>query len=616
MNRKLWTLLAVLIAFMLVLGACNNEEESSGSDTEGTTEPAKTEGDKDKEEDKEEEPAAEEDSSEFAQKVEHEGDAIDGGILKVALGTDTPFEGIFSLVLYQNGVDADILDYASNSIFSVDGDFLIDDRGIATLEADPDTNKATIKIREGVKWSDGEPLKIEDVMLPYLIIGHPEYQGIRYDGDFKNIVGAEEYNAGTADTISGLKKIDETTLEISFKKLSPAIYSGGDGLWSSAEPSHILKDIPVGQLLESDPVRKNPLSLGAFKFEKIIPGESVQFVKNEHYFKGEPKLDGVLLKVVPSSSISKALETGEYHMTAGSLPATKYAEVKDFKNASILVQPELSYSYLGFKLGKFDTKAKLSTMDPNAKMANLNLRMAMGYALDVESVNEAYYDNLRTRATGLIPPAFASFYDDTLEGIKYDPAKAEQLLDEAGYKDIDGDGFRETPEGEKLEINYAGMSGDVTAEEMAAYWIQNWRDVGLKVVLTTGRLIEMNSFYDKVEADDPEIDIYMGAWGTGTNPSPSGLYGKDAAFNYSRFTSPELDELLIAIDSPEAFDSAKRAQAFRDFQVYMSEQVPVIPTQFRSAIYVVNKAVKNYDVTFGTDFGLHELQLVSEEPLK
>ncbi|MER2237541.1 MAG: ABC transporter substrate-binding protein, partial [Psychrobacillus sp.] len=247
---------------------------------------------------------------------------------------------------------------------------------------------------------------------------------------------------------------------------------------------------------------------------------------------------------------------------------------------------------------------------------NLNLRMAMGYALDVESVNEAYYDNLRTRATGLIPPAFASFYDDTLEGLKYDPAKAEQLLDEAGYKDIDGDGFRETPEGEKLEINYAGMSGDVTAEEMAAYWIQNWRDVGLKVVLTSGRLIEMNSFYDKVEADDPEIDIYMGAWGTGTNPSPLGLYGKDSAFNYSRFTSPELDELLAAIDSPDAFDSAKRAQAFRDFQVYMSEQVPVIPTQFRSAIYVVNKAVKNYDVTYGTDFGLHELQLVSEEPLK
>lgn len=93
MNKKLWTLLAVLIAFMLVLGACNNDEESSGSNTEGTTEPAKTEEDKDKEEDKEEEPAAEEGTSEFSQKVEHEGDAIDGGILKVALGTDTPLKG-------------------------------------------------------------------------------------------------------------------------------------------------------------------------------------------------------------------------------------------------------------------------------------------------------------------------------------------------------------------------------------------------------------------------------------------------------------------------------------------------------------------------------------------
>lgn len=614
MNKKLWSLLAVLLTFMLVLGACNSEDDKSSegaTETEGTTETATEEG----AEEEAEEPAVDTEGL-FPLTVDNEGEAIEGGTLKVALGTDTPFKGVFSWSLYDDAYDAEIMNYASNVIFGTDGDFLVNDKGIATLEVDQDNNKVLVKIPADVKWSDGEPLKVEDLIYPYLIIGHPDYEGIRYDGDFQNIVGAVEYHDGAADTISGLKKVDETTLEISFKKLSPAIFSIGDGLWGYAEPSHTLKDVPIGQLLESDPVRKNPVTLGAFKFEKIVPGESVQFARNEHYWKGASKLDGVLLKVVPSTSIAKAIESGEYDMTAGKLPATTYPQVKDLQNITILAQPELSYSYLGFKLGKYDTAQGISIMDPNAKMADVKLRQAMGYALDVEQVNEVYYDNLRSRANSLIPPVFASFYDPTLKGYTYDADKAIAILDEAGYKDTDGDGFRETPKGEKLEISMASMAGDAIAEEMAAFWMQNWADVGLKVELATGRLIEFNSFYDKVEADDPEIDIYMAAWGTGTNPSPSGLYGKEAAFNMSRFTSPELDELLAAIDSPEAFDPEYRANAFREWQEYMEENAQVIPTQFRTAIYTINKRVKHYDVNYDTEFDWSEIELLAEEPIK
>lgn len=96
------------------------------------------------------------------------------------------------------------------------------------------------------------------------------------------------------------------------------------------------------------------------------------------------------------------------------------------------------------------------------------------------------------------------------------------------------------------------MSGSDTDEAIAEYYRQNWKEVGLNVELTTGRLIEFNSFYDKVEADDPEIDMYMAAWKTGTNPSPSGLYGEGAEFNLSRFVSAELTEMLEDIDSEKS----------------------------------------------------------------
>lgn len=609
MKKQHWSLLALLFALVLALAACSgNTAEEKPEDTDKPEETDTTT-------DAPEETDTASDAL-FDLAVTNEGEAIDGGILKVAMVKDEPFAGIFSWELYEDAYDADIMGYASNSLFEVDGNFMITDEGsIASLDVDQENNKVTVKIREGVKWSDGEPLTIEDVILPYLIIGHPDYTGVRYDSQFQNIIGAEEYNAGTADTISGLKQIDDHTLEISFKQLSPAIFYGGDGLWTYAAPAHQIADIPVAELVEHDAVRKNPVTLGAFKFKNIVPGESVEFEKNEHYWKGEPKLDGVIVQVVPSSSISVALGSGEYDL-AFAFNATKMPEIENYENISVLGRPELYYSYLGFKVGKFDTENGINVTDfEGSKVGDVKLRQAMGYALDIEAVSEIYYNGLRERANSLIPPVFESFYDASLEGYVFDPAKAESILDEAGYVDVDGDGLREDPNGEKLEIKLAAMSGDATQEDIISYYLQNWKDVGLNVTLTTGRLIEFNSFYDKVQADDPEIDIFMGAWGTGTNPSPSGLYGAVDQFNFSRYTSDELEALVKGIDSPQAFDAEWRAEQFKAFQQHIEEVATTIPMQFRYEIFPVNKRVKNYSVDYSEPTELHEIELVAEEPI-
>jgi len=554
-------------------------------------------------------------AAQLALEVTNKGDVIQGGVLNVAMVKDEPFQGVFLAELSEDAYDSTLMGYASNGIFETDGDFLITDEGIASLKVDQATNKATIKIREDVKWSDGEPLKIEDLIRPYLIIGHKDYTGVRYDADLQNIVGIEEYHQGSADSISGLKKIDNRTLEISFKKLSPAIFSGGDGLWSYAAPDHILKNIAVANLMESDAVRNKPVTLGAFKFDKIVPGESVQFVKNENYWKGVPKLDGVVVKVVPSSSISVAIKSGEYDIVSN-FDATKWEEIKNLDNIAILGRPELYYSYMGFKLGKYDSAKGEVVVDEHAKMNNKELRQAMGYALDVEQVSEVYYNNLRERANSLIPPAFKSFYDKSMTGFTYNPKKAKTLLDKAGYKDTNNDGFREDPDGKKLEIKLAAMASDTTQEDIVAFYQQNWKDVGLNVTLTTGRLIEFNSFYDKVQADDSGVDVFMAAWATGTNPSPAGLYSKKAEFNFSRYTSDKLEKTLENIDSPVAFDVKYRAKEFRDWQEYMADEAAVIPIQFRYSIIPVNKRVKSYNIDYVNGTELHEIELVADEGVK
>lgn len=604
MTKKKWAVASSLaLSSMLVLAACGDEEETTTNE-EGTetTEEGTEEGTTDV-------------GASLGTDTTNSDDAIEGGTLKVALVAESPFQGIFSWTLYEDGYDADIMEYTTNSIFETDGDFLATDEGIASMSVDEEAKVVTIKIREGVKWSDGEPLKVEDLMLPYEIIGHPDYTGVRYDADFKNIVGAEEYNAGTADTISGIKKVDETTMTIEVKEVSPAIASVGAGIWGYAEPSHIIKDIPVAELVEHDAVRVNPVTLGPFKINKIVPGESVEYVKNEHYWKGEPKIDGVLLKVVPSSSAAVALQNGEYDMAVG-FGATQYDQIENLENIEILAREELYYSYLGFKLGKFDTTAGQVVMDEKAKMADKNLRKAMGYALNIEEVSDVYYYGLRSRANSFIPPVFSSFHNPDLPGYTYDPDKAIELLDEAGYVDTDGDGIREDKDGNPLEIKLATMAGDDIAEQITQYWLQNWADVGLNVTLSTGRSIEFNAFYDKVQADDPEIDIFMGAWGTGTNPSPMGLYSNDAAFNFSRFATDESQELLVAIDSPEAFDADFRAEKLLAWEELMAEEAPVIPMNNRLELTPVNKRVKNYSIDYTTDLGLEDLELTAEEPIK
>lgn len=611
MKKQRWALLAMLFALMFVLAACGGdkkEETNKGTDTN------KGGGDTTNEEATNEEDG-------FPLSVTNDGDAIEGGTLMVAMQKDEPFQGIFSYALYEDAYDSDLMSFASNSIFETDGDFLLTDKGIASIttkeaEKEGDPNIVTIKIRDGVKWSDGEALKIEDLILPYEIIGHAKYTGVRYDENFRNIIGAEEYHAGTADTISGLKKIDDTTLELHLKEISPSLASGGDGILTYAEPSHILGDVAVDALVEHDAVRKNPVTLGAFVIDRIVPGESVQYKANDNYWQGRPKLDAVIVKVVPSSSIAKALESGEYDL-ALSFGSSKYVEIENLKNIDILARPELYYSYLGFKLGKWDSEKNEVAMDlDNSKMGDLNLRKAMAYALNVEEVTEAFYEGLRERSNAFIPPVFSSFHNADLEGYNYDPEKAKQLLDEAGFKDVDGDGIREDKDGNKLEIKFATMSGDDVAEQIAAFWLQNWKDVGLNVVYTDGRTIEFNSFYDKVQADDPNIDIFMAAWGVGSNPSPSGIYSHNAQYNFSRYTSDSLKETLKNIDSNKSFDAAYRSEQFAAFEQEMFDQAPVVPMMYRLELTPVNKRVKNYSIDYANPTKLHEIELVAETPFK
>ena len=559
-------------------------------------------------------------SIKFETETQNKDNAVPGAVLSVAMVKDSPLVGIFNEAMYKDSYDGDIIEwFLTNTILDIDENFEITDTGIATLNVDPENKKATIKIKDGMKWSDGQPIVADDVIYPYEVIGNKDYTGVRYSDESAKIVGMEEYKAGKASTISGIKKVDDKTVEISFKEIGQGIFTGGNGLLIFAMPKHYLKDVPIKDLEKSEKVRTKVVVAGPYTISSIVPGESIELKANPNYFRGKPKTEKVTIQVVNSQTITAAMKSGKYDIVF-SIPTELYKIYKDFDNIETLGRQELYYSYLGFKMGKYDKAKGENVVNPNAKMADLKLRQALAYGLDINQMVKAFYDGLREKATSSVPPVFGKYYPKDLAGFPYDPEKAKKLLDEAGYKDVNGDGYREDKNGKPFEIKIAAMSGGDIAEPLVQFYIQQWKEIGIKGVLATGRLIEFNSFYDKVEADDPEIDVYFAAWGVGTNLSPFETAGRKSMFNYTRFASDENDKLMAEVASPKTLtDPNYKPEAYKKWQEYYINQAVEVPLTYRYQLYPVNKRVKNFDVAYGLQKqgkGIHLVELTAAEPIK
>lgn len=541
-----------------------------------------------------------EDISKMPLAVKNDDDAIKGGTLDVAVVMDTQFQGLFQKEFYEDNYDFQYMQPSHQSLFLNDADFKIVDGGPADLKLDEENNTATITLRDDLKWSDGKDVTADDVIFSYEVIGDKDYTGIRYDSNFINVVGMEDYHAGKTETISGITKENDKTVKIQYKEVHPGMLQVDGGVWGSALPKHAFEGIAVKDMESSDPVRKKPLSFGPYAMTNIVSGESVEYVPNEYYYGGKPKLDKIVFKSVTTASIAEALKSKQYDI-ALSMPTDTYTSYKDTEGYQILGRPEQAYTYIGFKMGKWNDEAGKVEYDPNSKMADKALRQAMGYAVDNNAIGERFYNGLRTNATTLIPPVFGTLHDTKTKGYTLDLDKANKLLDDAGYKDVDGDGLREDKDGNKLTINFASMSGGETAQPLSDYYIQQWKEIGLDVQYTTGRLIDFQAFYDKVKNDDPGIDVFQAAWGTGTDPSPMGLYGPNSAFNYTRFESEENTKLLDAIDSKDSFDDDKRKEAYDAWQEYAADEAFVIPTLYRNEVLPISNRVKDFTWAYDAD---------------
>ena len=629
MKKNIKSMVAILLLGVFFMSACdrtnsNNEHNEEVNTIENTDDNKTEEIDKEEPESINKDPleAFREAFSKFPREIVNHEESIEGGVLRYGVVTDGGFRGIFA-----HGFSSTITDITvANFIHGIDGflslteDLIYGQKGLATYEIDVQNKTFTLNMTKPATWHDGNILTLDDLVFAYEVIAHPDYDGTRYSDatGITKVVGAKEYKKGEADSISGLVLSDDKmSLTIHYTEMSPSILY--NGIWNHPLPRHYFEGIEVKDMAASANVRTNPIGFGPFKVKNIVPGESVELVRFDNYWKGTPKLDGVVLETISSELVPTAMEEGYFDIVFFS--AQSYSDYQNPTNFTYIADIENAYSYTGFRFGTFDRDLNISVPNQDFKMNDVNLRRAIGYAIDNERLAKEVFSGIRFSATSIITPFHMSFLNEELQGFYYDKDLANQILDEAGYTKRDSEGYRMTPTGEPLTISWAVMQGE-NAEVIATHKIQEFKDVGLRVELYGGRLMDSTAMIDMLrnDTDDFEIDMFDANWNLGNNPNPVAQWGSASVTNYTRYTSDRFEELLSDIGSEKAWDRDLLNELFYDWQEAFFEEVPAIPNMWRITLMAVNNRVKNYSLVRKdgrhdySAWAVHLWELTNEEP--
>lgn len=551
------------------------------------------------------------DHTTFRNAVTNNSEIIDGGILNVGLVQNNPPAGILNSFWGTTVPDAFIRQFFDETMYQVDAGLTMSQEGVATWVQSEDGHTFTFTINENAYWSDGAPLTARDWQFGFEVLASPDYTGSRFDASVRNVVGIEDFHNGDADEIAGVRVIDERVLEIEFINATPSLLAGG--IWGNALPYHLFGDIPVAEMEDSPLVRETPIGFGPFVLDHVVPGESWSFVRNEHYWRGRPNLDGINVQVIHNDVVGQALTNGDVDII-NSFAASQVPYFFDLDNVEWIGTPNGGYSYISFNLG--DLVDGEIVVNEDLITASPYLRRAMWHAVDWDEVGRRLFSGLSWSADGIIPPALPSFFNEDLQRPEPSIEAARAALAEGGFVDVDGDGFVEDPNGEPFVLEFfAGEPQSDAAEAHLLFMVQSWAEAGINVNLNTPEFITM---VDMLNADEPGIDLFAMGWGLGWDVDPSVRYGRFSAINRARYTSDELEAILASINTPEAAELSVRRAAMDEWQQYMLDNVVVIPTLHSMTALPVNNRVQNFDLgslgaMFGSGGGFwHEVGVSSE----
>lgn len=424
----------------------------------------------------------------------------------------------------------------------------------SSWEAATDGLSWTFKLRNDVKWSDGQPFSPDDVLFTF------------NDIVLKKDLGAT--GAGNFAAVTSVDAVDPTTVRFNLARpfsALPAYLAYNAGIL----PKHAFDG-------QTDPWaytafnKGNPVSTGPFKVESYTSGQAVTLTRNDAYFGGKPYLDKLVFKVVPDANtqVAQAL-SGELSI----MIMDNKAAVDRVKNASqVQVQPRNLVQYYWLALNQTDPRFQ-----------DLRVRQAFEYAIDRQAIITAVEKGYGQIANSAIVPALKAYYDPSHDSAYgYDPAKARQLLADAGWQagsdgtlQKDGQPFQFT-----MDVGQRGVL-EPTNELIQ----QNLKAVGISVDLNS---MEWNAYIQKVVVNR-DYTATVNWWVYPNDPDVFPYYSSTTAgkgFNIPGYKDPALDTLLTKVQSDT--DLATRKQDVTQEQAYMADNLPYLFLWYPQELDVIN----------------------------
>ncbi|MDR2569969.1 MAG: ABC transporter substrate-binding protein [Oscillospiraceae bacterium] len=608
MNRKIRKQLSVVVALILVamfvLTAC---QEDSGTNGGGTTNPLE---------------AMDAALENFPQLIDTGATHVPGSTLYYGIAASSPWPGMIGGSVFH---DAE-LDFliatpmgTDSSLLSMNEFYQFGQDGVATFEYDLDALTFTLTMQHDVYWHDGTLLTLDDLVYAYEIIAHPDYTGPRYSAEVAAVKGIADFGDGLTDSIAGLVLSNNNkTLTMHFDEMGPGMLYFG--IWTSPVPRHIYEGIPVADMAASEWTRMTPVGWGPFMVEHVVPGESVSMVRNPNYWLGEPNVERILITRVDPSLVAEHMHNGTFDMIG--FPTAEYGDHQNPENFSYIGTPVGDYTYIAFRLGHWDEDNGVNTYTASRKMAQAGpkFRQAMAYAIDAGFIGETVFNGLQFAATTNVTPNHRALIAPDITGFPYDPDRAKELLDEAGFNEFDDEGYRLDRDGNSFTVMWAYPENPLTEGIIVPFFIESWAEVGIRVELWRGQTHPAVVLWDYIDFDDDddEIDIYTGGWIVGANPNPEGTWGH-IWWNPSRYTSAEYDSILDRMNTIDAFDPDVMQGIFSDWQHYWYGNVPYYPTLWQISLTAINNRVTYWDTRHwnsGTNpnDSWHQVGLSAAEP--
>jgi peptide/nickel transport system substrate-binding protein len=523
-----------------------------------------------------------------------------GGTVTGAM--DTAPAGIFNPIFYSDAYEANILSFTHEGLLAQDNKLEFTPNLAKSWEFNDDQTEVTFTLEDGVKWHDGEPFTADDVVFTYKMIASPGYieaGGVRTNF-VERLVGYQDFVEGKTTDFQGVVAVDEHT--VTFKYAQPNVLALADAAFNII-PEHIFKDVPIADMPAHAASRNagSVIGTGPFKLSEMVEGEQYVLSRNDDYWKGEPYLDSVVWKIVDGAVILGLLENGEIDFVSdpnGVQPAD-YETVDALEHVEIIEQPDFGYQIMGFKLNhraKGDTALDPSKWTVNEKLSNQKVRQAMAYAVNREGLISGLLYGRAIVQNSPLATQFEAYDDKTPNQYPFDPEKAKSLLDEAGYVDKDGDGFREDANGNKWVVALNYPTGNPIRERSAPIIEEMLEDVGINIDLRQPK--EAAAYYEDLEHNSQDWDLYLAGWSLDTtDPDPTGLWSSKASYNYSRWNNPEADQLLAdAVTPPDAFDPEFRNQKYSEWQVKFGEDLPALILYAANSIWAHNKRLQGIEV--------------------